>query len=322
MNPKAASPEISIVVPLFNEEECVEKLFRTIKGEAEKLNRSFEVVFVDDGSSDRTFAICEELAKSEPALKMVKFRKNYGQTPAMAAGFQQAKGEIIVTMDGDLQNNPADMSKILAKMDEGFDVVSGWRYDRQDDFVTRTLPSRIANWLISTFTGVRLHDYGCSLKGYRSRFLKPIRFYSDMHRFFPAIVSVLAGARTAEIAVSHFPRTTGRSKYGLSRIFLVIADLFTILLITRFVRKPMYWFALMAIPFMVLGAALAGFSVFEYRYSTEQSAVVAGCGFLVWAAVFHFMLSGILSEYIISTGETDARNIIAVKTVNVGEERA
>ena len=315
------SPDISIVVPLYNEEECVERLFKTIKGEAEKLGRSYEIVFVDDGSRDRTFAICEEMAKTDKTLRVVKFRKNYGQTPAMAAGFEAARGEIIVTMDGDLQNNPADMQKILAKMDEGFDVVSGWRYDRQDDFFTRTFPSRIANWLISTFTGVRLHDYGCSLKGYRSRFLKPIRFYSDMHRFFPAIVATLAGARTAEIPVSHFPRKTGKSKYGLSRIFLVIADLLTILLITRFVRKPMYWFGILSIPFIVLGALLSGFSILEYRHSTEAAIAVPGCAFLVLGTVFHFLLSGILSEYIISTGEGDARSIIAVKTTRVGEER-
>jgi glycosyltransferase involved in cell wall biosynthesis len=315
------SPDISIVVPLYNEEECVERLFQTIKGEAEKLGRRYEVVFVDDGSRDRTFAICEQMAKNEKTLRVVKFRKNYGQTPAMAAGFEAARGQIIVTMDGDLQNNPADMTKILAKMDEGFDVVSGWRYDRQDDFFTRTFPSRIANWLISTFTGVRLHDYGCSLKGYRSKFLKPIRFYSDMHRFFPAIVATLAGARTAEIPVSHFPRKTGKSKYGLSRIFLVIADLLTILLITRFVRKPMYWFGILAIPFIVLGSILAGFSVLSYRHSIEASNVIPGCAFLVLGTVFHFLLSGMLSEYIISTGETDARSIIAVQTVRVGEER-
>jgi glycosyltransferase involved in cell wall biosynthesis len=317
----STQPNISIVVPLFNEEECVEALFDTIKREALNLKRSFEIVFVDDGSSDRTFEICGQIASRNPELRVVKFRKNYGQTPAMAAGFQAARGEIIVTMDGDLQNNPADMHKLLAKIEEGYDVVSGWRYDRQDDFLTRTLPSRIANWLISTFTGVRLHDYGCSLKAYKSRFLKPIRFYSDMHRFFPAIASSLAGARTAEIPVSHFPRTTGKSKYGLSRIFLVIADLMTILLITRFLRKPMYWFGILGVPFLVLGSVLAGFAVFQYSDSLEGMVIVPSISFLVLATAFHFILSGILAEYVISTGETDARSIIAVKTVHLGEGR-
>lgn len=316
----AAIPEISIVVPLFNEEECVEKLFQTIKGEADKLGRTYEIVFVDDGSSDKTFEICTQIVKSNPVLRVVKFRKNYGQTPAMAAGFQQSKGEIIVTMDGDLQNNPADMRKILDKMAEGYDVVSGWRYDRQDDFFTRTFPSRIANWLISTFTGVRLHDYGCSLKGYRAQFIRPIKFYSDMHRFFPAIASSVAGAKTAEIAVSHFPRKTGKSKYGLSRIFLVVADLLTILLITRFVRKPMYWFGILSSPFLILGSALAGLAVYQYGQGSADLNIVCGCSFLILATFFHFLLSGVLSEYIISTGETDANTIIAVRTVSITKE--
>lgn len=314
-------PEISIVVPLFNEEECVEQLLLAIKAEADKMGRSYEILFVDDGSRDRTFEICRELVKKNSVLRVVKFRRNYGQTPAMAAGFQQARGEIIMTMDGDLQNNPADMHKILAKMAEGYDVVSGWRYDRQDDFITRTLPSRIANWLISTFTGVRLHDYGCSLKAYKSRFLKPIRFYSDMHRFFPAIASSLAGARTAEIPVSHFPRKTGKSKYGLSRIFLVIADLMTILLITRFLRKPMYWFGILGLPFAILGSLLLGFSIFQYSESLEALVIVPSISFLILATAVHFGLSGILAEYIISTGETDARSIIAVKSFQLQEEK-
>lgn len=317
----ATQPDISICVPLFNEEECVEKLLLTIKGEAEKLGRTYEIVFVDDGSSDRTFEICEGLVRTHPQLRVVKFRRNYGQTPAMAAGFQAARGKIIMTMDGDLQNNPADMHKILSKMEEGYDVVSGWRYDRQDDYFTRTFPSRIANWLISTFTGVRLHDYGCSLKAYKAQFLKPIRFYSDMHRFFPAIASSLAGARTAEIPVSHFARTTGKSKYGLSRIFLVIADLLTILLITRFLRKPMYWFGILGAPFFVLGSGLLGFSIFDYSRSSENMVIVPAISFMVLATAFHFLLSGILAEYVISTGETDARSIISTKTVHLGEGR-
>lgn len=315
----ARSPEISIVVPLYNEEECVESLYQAIRREAEKLGRSYEVVFVDDGSRDKTFEICERLSATYPELRVVKFRRNYGQTPAMAAGFQHARGEIVVTMDGDLQNNPADIHRLLEKMNEGYDVVSGWRYDRQDDFLTRTLPSRIANWLISTFTGVKLHDYGCSLKAYRARFLKPIRFYSDMHRFFPAIVSSLAGARTAEIPVSHFPRKTGQSKYGLSRIFLVIADLMTILLITRFLRKPRYWFGILGVPFMIFGAGLFAFSVLDYSRSSEGLVIVPSIAFLILGTAFHFILSGILAEYVVATGETDARSIIALKTYRAGD---
>ena len=316
------APEISIVVPLYNEEECVENLFETIQREADRLGKTYEIVFVDDGSRDQTFDICGRIAAANPELRVVKFRRNYGQTPAMAAGFQAARGEIIVTMDGDLQNNPADMHKLLTKMDEGYDVVSGWRFERKDDFLTRTLPSRIANWLISTFTGVRLHDYGCSLKAYRSRFLKPIRFYSDMHRFFPAIASSLVGARTAEIHVSHFARKTGQSKYGLSRIFLVIADLMTILLITRFLRKPMYWFAILGLPFLLLGTGLLAFALSQYASSTEHLVVVPSISFMVLGTAFHFLLTGILAEYVISTGETDVKSIIAVKTLDFHVARA
>lgn len=313
------SPYLSIVVPLYNEEECVERLYRRIRAEADKLGRSYEIIFVDDGSRDRTFAVAAGLIGPGSRLRLLKFRRNSGQTAAMSAGFEAARGEVIVTMDGDLQNDPADMGLLLDELDKGFDVVSGWRFKRQDRYWTRKFPSRIANWLISSLTGTRLHDYGCSLKAYRARFVKPIHFYAEMHRFFPAIVAALAGARTAEIRVSHFPRTTGRSKYGLMRIFRVMADLVTIQMLTRFLKKPVYWFGIMAVPFVLLGSVLLGFSVFEYSRSTEQMFIVPAISFLVLGAAFHFIVQGLLAEYIVSTGETDRISIITFESLKMGE---
>lgn len=312
--------QLSIVVPLYNEEECVERLYQTIRDEADKLGRTFEIIFVDDCSKDRTFEIAAGLARADKRLRVIRFRRNCGQTPAMACGFDHARGETIITMDGDLQNNPADMGKLLKKMDEGFEVVSGWRYKRQDAYWTRTFPSRIANRIISHFTGTHLHDYGCSLKAYKAALVKQLHFYSDMHRFFPAMVSALAGARTAEIPVDHRARTTGQSKYGLSRIFKVIADLVTIQLITQFSRKPIYWFGMFALPFLLLGGATLAASTFYYLDHTpdEFSVIIPGVAFLIISLFWHFITYGILAEYVVSTGDYNDSNVIAFRSTEIG----
>ncbi|NNE35230.1 MAG: glycosyltransferase family 2 protein, partial [Rhodothermales bacterium] len=216
--------DVSVVVPLFNEEESIELLYRSITDAVADVLPDYEIIFVDDGSSDDTFELAEQLAGQNPRLKVLKFRRNYGQTPAMAAGIDHARGEIIVTMDGDLQNDPRDIPELVGKIKEGFDIVVGWRFNRQDKLITRKIPSKIANWLIGKVTGVPIKDNGCSLKAYRADTIKHVPLYNEMHRFIPAMASI-AGPRIAEIKVRHHSRQFGDSKYGLSRVYKVLLDL-------------------------------------------------------------------------------------------------
>ena len=217
-------PTLSIVVPVYNEEENVHLLFEKIQAVCEAIGEAYEVLFVDDGSHDKTFAVLSELSKQEPQLVVIRFEKNAGQTAAMAAGFEFARGERIVSMDGDLQNDPIDIPRLLEKLNEGYDLVCGWRKERQDKFLTRRIPSIIANWIIGKVTGVPIHDNGCSLKAYRASIIKQVPLYGEMHRFIPAM-STVVGARIAEIVVSHHPRRFGKSKYGLGRIWRVMLDI-------------------------------------------------------------------------------------------------
>lgn len=239
--PAGPAPELSVFLPVYNEEGNLRPLATKLTEHLGALGRSWEVVFVDDGSSDASFEILRELASGEPRFKVVRFRRNYGQTAAMAAGIQAARGEILIPMDADLQNDPADIVQLLAKLDEGFDVVSGWRKQRQDAAITRNLPSRVANSLISWVSGVRLHDYGCSLKAYRREVLADVKLYGEMHRFIPIYASWV-GARVAEIPVTHHARVSGQSKYGLNRIFKVILDLMVVKFLSSYATKPIYVF--------------------------------------------------------------------------------
>jgi glycosyltransferase involved in cell wall biosynthesis len=234
-------PQISVVIPLFNEEENVRALLDELFAELAKLGRSFEVICVDDGSRDRTFEELSRIAAERRELRVIRFRLNFGQTAAMSAGIEAARGDVIVPMDGDLQNDPADIGKLLAKLDTGFDVVSGWRKNRQDRELGRKLPSRIANRLISAISGVRLHDYGCSLKAYRRDVLRDVKLYGEMHRFIPIYAS-WQGARVNEMVVNHRARRAGRSKYGLSRTFKVVLDLMVVKFLASFATKPVYVF--------------------------------------------------------------------------------
>ena len=217
-------PILSIVVPVYNEEENVRPLFEKIQAVCETIGVAYEVLFVDDGSHDETFAVLSELSKQEPQLAVIRFQKNAGQTAAMAAGFEFAQGQRIVSMDGDLQNDPNDIPKLLEKLDEGYDLVCGWRKERQDKFLTRRVPSMVANWIIGKVTRVPIHDNGCSLKAYRASVIKQVPLYGEMHRFIPAM-STVAGARIAEIVVTHHPRRFGKSKYGLGRVWRVMLDI-------------------------------------------------------------------------------------------------
>ena len=218
--------DLSVVVPLYNEEDSVKPLYDAITGVLDRLPGTAEIVFVDDGSHDRTFAVAEAIAAGDARLRVVKFRRNYGQTPAMAAGIDLARGRIVVTMDGDLQNDPEDIPGFIDKVREGYDIVVGWRYNRQDKLISRKIPSRIANWLIGRVTGVPIKDNGCSLKAFRADIIKHVPLYSEMHRFIPAMASI-AAPRIAEVKVRHHARKFGQSKYGLSRVYKVLLDLLT-----------------------------------------------------------------------------------------------
>jgi glycosyltransferase involved in cell wall biosynthesis len=237
---KPEPPRLSVVVPLYQEEDSVRPLHERLHEALESLGRSYEIVYVDDGSRDATPGRLREIALEAPHVRVVRFRRNFGQTAAIQAGIEHSSGQVVILMDGDLQNDPADIEQMLAKLDEGFDVVSGWRKDRHDAWLRSAL-SRWANALISRVTGVRLHDYGCTLKAYRREVLDPVRLYGEMHRFIPALVS-WAGASITEMPVRHHARRFGRSKYGLSRTFRVLLDLLTVKMLASYSTKPIYVF--------------------------------------------------------------------------------
>lgn len=254
----ASVPDLSIVVPLFNEEESLPLLVEKLLLALRPLGRSFELVLVDDGSSDRTSEVLRQQAAGAPELVAVLLRRNYGQTAAMAAGFDASRGRLIVTLDGDLQNDPADIPMLLERLEQGYDLVSGWRHQRQDHAVSRLLPSKIANALIARVTGVRLHDYGCSLKAYRRELVEDMNLYGELHRFLPAL-AFIEGARIAEVKVNHNARQFGQSKYGIDRTFRVLMDLFTVWFMKRFLTRPMYVFGFGGLSAMAIGALLSAY---------------------------------------------------------------
>ncbi len=247
------SPQISVVVPVLNEQDNIEPLYEQITQTLDDKYK-YEIIFVDDGSSDNSFAILSRLQKADSKVRVIRFRKNFGQTAALSAGFAHARGEIIAAIDADLQNDPVDIPKMIDKLEEGFDVVSGWRKKRHDKVITRLVPSKIANWLISKITGVKLHDYGCTLKAYRKEILAEIKLYGEMHRFIPALAS-WSGARIAEMQVNHRPRTAGSAKYGLERTLKVLLDLITVKFLLSFSTKPIQLFGGWGFLALFLGGA-------------------------------------------------------------------
>lgn len=294
---------LSIVVPLYNEEDSVEELLARILEVGKEFDFPYEIIFVDDGSKDKTWELIGQLKETTPHLKAIKFRRNYGQTSAMAAGIEYAWGQIIVTMDGDLQNDPSDIPLLLKKIDEGFDIVSGWRKNRKDHF-SRVIPSRIANAIISFTTGVRLHDYGCSLKAYRKECINSLKAYGEMHRFFPALAS-MTGARVTEVPVTHHPRIYGVSKYGFNRIFKVFSDIFAMNLIIRFSSMPLKGFAVCSLPFFLstmLFGLLAGLAlIFDWTSGKALFFFIATA--LSGMASVHLVILGVLGELIVGTSD-------------------
>jgi glycosyltransferase involved in cell wall biosynthesis len=293
--------KLSVIVPLYNEEECVTPLYESIVRAIDPLGMNYEILFVDDGSKDGTFRRAREIAEKDDRLRVIKFKKNCGQTPAMAAGFDHAQGEILVTMDGDLQNDPADIPEFLKAIEDGYDIVCGWRHKRQDRMISRKIPSVIANWIIGKITGVPIKDNGCSLKAYRSDIIKSIPLYSDMHRFIPAMTS-LAGTRITELKVRHHPRRFGVSKYGISRIYKVVIDLIVIKLILSSVMKPLRRFA---------GVSLLSFAAGSILLFGVAGRVASGDGFdfifasaslLFYILSFFLMMAGFASELVLHWG--------------------
>lgn len=251
-----AAVQVSVVIPIFNEEENVVPLGQQLRAALDKLGRDYEVLLVDDGSRDGTWERLLALRDQWDRVRLIRFRRNFGQTAAMSAGFREARGDIVVTLDADLQNDPADIGMLLSKADEGFDVVSGWRKNRKDTFINRRLPSMLANNLIGWITGVPLHDYGCTLKAYRREIVKSLRLYGEMHRFIPALASWV-GAEVAEVVVNHRARQFGASKYGISRTFRVILDLMTVKFLLRYSAHPIQMFGKIGLFFGVPGALMA-----------------------------------------------------------------
>lgn len=250
-------PQLSIVVPVYNEAPNVEALVRELQATADRLPQSAEIVFVDDGSSDDTYALLVAAAGDDPRIHLLRLMRNFGQTAALAAGIDHASGEVIVTMDGDLQNDPADIPRLLAALDAGYDVVTGWRRDRKDPFLSRKLPSLIANAIIGATTNVSIHDHGCGLKAFRADVAKQLRLYGEMHRFVTAIAGDL-GAAVTEIPVNHRPRLRGQSKYGISRTVRVVLDLLTIKFLSGFATRPIHVFGTFGLATMALGLAIVG----------------------------------------------------------------
>lgn len=309
------TPYLTVVVPIFNEEESIPSLYEHLTEALETLGCTYEIIAVDDGSRDRSFGLLSDLAARDPRLRVVRFRRNFGQTAAFSAGFDRALGEVTVTIDADLQNDPADIGKLLAKMKEGYDVVSGWRLNRQDPFINRRLPSMIANGLISRTTGVHLHDYGCSLKAYRTEVLRGIRLYGELHRFIPAIAS-WQGTAVAELPVNHSARQYGTSKYGISRTLRVVLDLLTVRFLLSYGTRPMQIFGLIGLISLVIGLLIGGYltviKLFEGVSIGDRPLLMLAV--LLTVIGVQFITLGLIGELIIRVYyETQNRPIYVVR---------
>src|SRR5262245_60285723 len=308
-------PEISVFLPVYNEEPNLLPLHAKLDDALKTLGRSAEIVYVDDGSTDGSLKILREITRLDPRVRVVALRRNYGQTAAMAAGIDAARGKVLIPMDADLQNDPADIARLLDKLDEGYDVVSGWRKNRKDKMITRKIPSMIANRLISWIGGVPLHDYGCSLKAYRRESLQDVRLYGEMHRFIP-IYAAWAGARVTEIPVEHHARTMGKSKYGLSRTIKVVFDLMTIKFMASYQTKPIYVFGsfgMLAFAISILSGLYALFLKVFHKADFVQTPLPILC-IVMFAVGVQFLLMGLLAEMLVRTyHESQAKAIYSVR---------
>lgn len=302
MGEQSAGVYISILVPLYNEGPNVERFYDRLKPSLQKLGHAYEIILVDDGSTDNTFELVRAICERDSSVRALQFRRNFGQTAALAAGIDHARGSIIITMDGDLQNDPRDIPMLISKIEEGYDIVSGWRADRKEPFLTRRLPSILANRLISLVSGCKLHDYGCTLKAYRHDLISKIGLYGELHRFIPALATGV-GATITEVKVRHYPRTRGVSKYGLTRTFRVIIDLFTVKFFLSFATRPMQIFGLIGFASTFLG--LVSLAYLTYVKFVLRHAI-AGRPLLIVAMLlilggFQFITMGLLGEMLTRT---------------------
>jgi glycosyltransferase involved in cell wall biosynthesis len=315
---KGRAAELSVIIPIFDEEENILPLHEQLATELQKLGRTYEIVYVDDGSRDKSAERLRQLAESDHHVVIVQFRRNFGQTAALQAGIDLSHGNLLVFMDGDMQNDPRDIGRLLSKLDEGFDVVSGWRKDRHDALLRRKVPSWIANWLISRVTGVRLNDYGCTLKAYRRETLADVRLYGEMHRFMPAYAAA-GGAAIAEIPVAHHARLHGRSKYGLWRTFRVLLDLLTVKLLGSYSTKPIYFFGGVGFVLWTLALIAAAIVVIQkltppYPYAHNNPLLLLAV-FLAIVGV-QFVMMGLLAEIAIRTyHESQNKPTYVVRTI-------
>jgi len=315
---KTPDIEISVVVPVFNEAPNLDPLVAQLLKSLRPMGRSFEIVLVDDGSSDESRSVLKDLHVRVPELRVVLFRRNFGQSAAMTAGFDHARGKIVVSMDGDLQNDPEDIAMLVARIEEGYDLVSGWRKDRKDPFLSRKLPSVIANWIIGKSTGVRLHDYGCSLKAYRREVAKNLLLYGELHRFIPVLAHIY-GARIAEVAVNHRPRQRGKSKYGIGRTYRVLLDLILMLFFQKFATRPLQFFGLSGGAMLSVGLLIESYLIIVVKLWQGQN--IGGRPLLLLGALLviaGLVLSGIglLAELVIRTYyESSGRRIYSVREV-------
>ena len=305
--------DLSVVIPVYNEEESVKFLYEAVTKALSDLKRPYEILLVDDGSKDNTYKNALTLAKSDSRLKIIKLKRNYGQTTALHAGFQNAKGKVIVTMDGDLQNDPDDIPVMLNKMDEGYDIVLGWRHDRKDFFISRRLPSKIANWLVRKVTGIPVKDNGCAIRAYRAEVIKNFPMYSEMHRLMP-VITALVGAKFTQIKVKHHPRKFGHSKYGLSRIYKVLLDLVALKTIFSFFYIPLFGFGFLALAVGLISLAILTIGIlFLFMYPGQSLVTLFGVSALFAALSLFLYFLGIICHLIYRTGDLKIENLYRIK---------
>lgn len=317
------SVNLSIVVPIHNEEPAILPLYDRLTRVLEGLRRSYEIIFVDDASTDRSFDLLANLVETDGHLRVIRLRRNFGQTPALAAGFDEASGEVIISLDGDLQHEPEDIPLLLEKIDEGYDIASGWRKARVDNAITRKIPSRIANWMMKKASGVDLHDFGTTFKAYRSEVLKDINLYGELHRFIPALASQY-GARIAEVPIKNVPRPSGESHYGLGRTFRVFFDIVTIQFLLRYQTRPMHFFGKWGLAGVGLGTVVLFYMLVEKLIGHDIIAehgplLVAGA--LLWLAGMMMFSTGLIGEILTRTYfESQGRRIYAVREIRTRKE--
>lgn len=316
---------LSIVVPIHNEENAILRLYDRLTSVLEQIGRRYEIVFVDDASTDRSFELLANLVETDRRLKVVRLRRNFGQTAALSAGFDEAQGKVIVSMDGDLQHAPEDLPALLEKIDEGYDIASGWRRERNDHLVLRKIPSRIANWLMAKASGVDLHDFGTTFKAYRAEILKDIQLYGELHRFIPALAS-LYGARIAEVPIQNPPRFGGASHYGIGRTFNVLFDIITIRFLLRYFTRPMHFFGRLGLVTVFIGGSVLGAlfikKLMGYEIIMAHGPLLAAGGILLLAGMMLFV-AGLLGEVMMRTYfESQGRRIYAVREVRSRQEQS